>query len=343
MKQSIVPPNKRSTVEKALRQTFPKADVFDISLLGGGLSASPVFKIIVDAQPYVLKLDNTSYDLTGAYKNMEMASKAGIAPQLLYLDLKDGVTITPFIENKPLRAVFPTPEALLSGLAQTIRSIHAMPPIPTQNSLKHIIASLIQQAKASPIYTDAIFEDIFDYFDVLQSAYPFDDPDKVTSHNDLNPNNLICDGQKIWVVDWGAAFLNDRYVDLAIAANFFVDNQEQEQLLLNTYFGGTVTPYQQARFFAMRQICRLIYAITMLRLGYNAEAMELIADPAFQSVTLQQVGELMRDGKLSISSSRGQWYFAKASINEALRDMRSPRFEASMKALTVLAHLKKNI
>lgn len=335
MKQSIVPPEKRPAVEKALRQTFEKTDVFDISLLAGGLSASPVYKIVVDAQPYVLKLDNTSYDLTGAYKNMEMAAKAGIAPRLFYMDIKDGVTITPFIENKPLRAVFHTPEALLSGLAETIRSIHAMPPIPTQNSLQHIVASLIQQAKESPIYTDAIFEDFFDYFQVLQTTYPFDDPDKVTSHNDLNPNNLICDGQKIWVVDWGAAFLNDRYVDLAIVANFFVGNQEQEQLLLDTYFNEPATAYQQARFFAMRQICRLIYGITMLRLGYNADAMELIADPAFQSVTLQQVGEQMRDGKLSISSSRGQWYFAKASINEALRDMRSSRFDATMKALII--------
>ncbi|MDQ2776013.1 MAG: hypothetical protein M3Y57_14020 [Acidobacteriota bacterium] len=33
------------------------------------------------------------------------------------------------------------------------------------------------------------------------------------------------DGRRAWLIDWKAAFLNDRYFDLAIVANFVVTNE----------------------------------------------------------------------------------------------------------------------
>jgi thiamine kinase-like enzyme len=206
-----------------------------------------------------------------------------------------------------------------------------MPLIPTENSLLKIVKSLITQAEESPLFVKTIFGDFFDYFDIILTRYPWNDKDKVTSHNDLNPNNLICDGNRLWVVDWDAAFLNDRYADLAITANFYVSNGQEEQLLLGAYFGDGLSPYHSARFFVMRQICRFIYAVHMVNLGNATDADNIIHEPEFKTITMQQFGEQMREGKLSIASSRGQLYFGKASINEALRDMRSPRFEASMK------------
>ena len=48
------------------------------------------------------------------------------------------------------------------------------------------------------------------------------------------------DGNRIWLVDWESAFLNDRYVDLAIVANFFVKDEAQEEAYLSAYFGEPV-------------------------------------------------------------------------------------------------------
>ena len=45
----------------------------------------------------------------------------------------------------------------------------------------------------------------------------------VSSPNDLfKPDNILFDGQGVWLVDWEAAFLNDRYADLAVVANLVV-------------------------------------------------------------------------------------------------------------------------
>ena len=45
------------------------------------------------------------------------------------------------------------------------------------------------------------------------------------------------DGDRIWLVDWEAAFLNDRYADLAVVANLFVHSEEDEQVFLQEYLG----------------------------------------------------------------------------------------------------------
>jgi len=108
--------------------------------------------------------------------------------------------------------------------------------------------------------------------------------------------------------------------------------------LLGAYFGAGLNSYNRARFFTMRQICRLVYAVLMLKLADASNSTGIIDDPDLQTVTLQQVGEQIGAGKLSLSGYRGQLLFGKALINAALADMRSPRFIDSM---TLLAEVRE--
>jgi hypothetical protein len=323
-------------VEKALLQAFNTTEISDIRLLAGGLSGSMVYKITVNNESYVLKLDSpeeTAGPGTRPYTSMEIAVNAGIAPPLYYLNREDALFISKFIENQPLRAVFTSPDLLLTTIANTITAIHKMPAIPKENSLLTTVETLIRQVRESPMFTKTIFEDFFDYYDIIRKHYPWDDTDKVPSHNDLNPNNIICDGKKIWIVDWDAAFQNDRYVDLAISANFFVSNATQEKIFLEAYFGDGLSSCNSARFFIMRQITRLIYAILMFKLASSSDPAGVIDDPGLQTANMRKIGELLGTGKLSLSSYRGQLLYGKALLNEALTDMRSPRFIPSVEAL----------
>ena len=60
------------------------------------------------------------------------------------------------------------------------------------------------------------------------TVYPRLDADLVSCHMDLKPENILFDGRRVWLVDWTAAFLNDRYFDLAVFANFVVANEADE-------------------------------------------------------------------------------------------------------------------
>jgi hypothetical protein len=60
----------------------------------------------------------------------------------------------------------------------------------------------------------------------------------VSSHNDFfKPDNILFDGHRLWLVDWEAAFLNDRYADLAVVASLVVTNDAEERVYLQEYFG----------------------------------------------------------------------------------------------------------
>ena len=333
---SLIPADKLSAVEKALLHTFNTTDVSQMEPLAGGLSDSMVYKIALNGQWYVLKLyppAGAPGNTDGRFACMKIAADAGIAPPLYYLNTEDGLSVSAFIESKSLRAVFSSPDTLLTELAKTIRSIHAMPAFPNESSLLNTVEALIGQIRESPLLNEDLFGNFFEYYDIIREHYPWQDTDKVSSHNDLNPNNLICGGNRIWVLDWDAAFRNDRYVDLAIAANFFVTNEAQESLFLEAYFGDGPDVYKSARFFIMRQTCYLIYAILMFKLASGPDVTGIMNDPEMQKITLREIGAQMGAGKLSLATGKGRLLYGKAMINEALVHMRQPRFMSSIKLL----------
>nr|WP_255484702.1 phosphotransferase [Mucilaginibacter sp. X5P1] len=328
---TLIPPSNLAAVENALLQTFNTTVVKEIVLLAGGLSASTVFKIVVNDQHYVLKVDSpTAFIDDQLLSCMEIAAEAGIAPPVYYLNKAAGITITGFIKNTPLQSAFKSPDVLLPELVKTIRQIHELPPFPTENNLVNTVDGLIAQFKVSRMLTGPVFDECFAYYDEIRKHYPWGDTDKVLSHNDLNPNNIIFDGEKIWIIDWDAAFKNDRYVDLAITANFFVTNDEHENIFLETYFGNSLTNYHRARFFLMRQICRLVYAMLMFKRAHTSNRSGIGDDPVMGNISLKDVKEKLGAGKLSLASYEGQLLFGKALINEALNSMQSPRFASSI-------------
>ncbi|MGY0036522.1 phosphotransferase family protein [Pedobacter sp. NJ-S-72] len=170
----------------------------------------------------------------------------------------------------------------------------------------------------------------------MRKHYPWNDEDRVSSHNDLNPNNMVFDGEKIWIIDWDAAFKNDRYVDLAITANFHISVEEQEHVFLDSYFGSDLNDYNRARFFIMRQICRLVYAMLMFKLAATSKPTDMVHDPDMQKANLKDIKSQLGSGEVSLAAYQGQLLFGKALMNEALSNMRSRRFELSVAQLVDL-------
>ncbi len=332
---STVPAEKIKSVENALLKAFNTTEVSDISLLEGGLSASAVYKIIVNDTPYVLKLDSAVYNnLNDELTCMEIAANGNIAPMVYYLNIADGISITGFIKAVPMAAAFTSIGSRLQELAKTIKAIHELPLFTKESSLLDTVDGLINQFEASKMLTGPVFDECFEYYDLIRNYYPWDDTDKVSSHNDLNPNNMVCDGEKIWIIDWDGAFKNDRYVDLAITANFYVSNDEHEELFLQTYFGENLNDYNRARFFLMRQVCRLVYAMLMFKLADASNPMGMGHDPNMEDITLNDVKQQVGAGKISLAGYEGQLLFGKALFNEALVSMQSPRFNLSIQQIS---------
>jgi len=177
---------------------------------------------------------------------------------------------------------------------------------------------------------DDITAKLFDFYTRVKSIYPRNAEDMVGCHNDLKPENTLFDDERVWLVDWEAAFLNDRYLDLAIMANFLVKNEDDEKIYLDTYFGQKTTEYQHARFFLMRQILHLFYFVVFTIVGKTPDK------PIDQDMPVpgfREFHDLIWTGKLSLADMGNRLQYAQVHREQLQHNLKSKKLDDSLQVV----------
>jgi hypothetical protein len=153
----------------------------------------------------------------------------------------------------------------------------------------------------------------------------------VSSHNDLfKPDNILFDGSRVWLVDWEAAFLNDRYADLAVVANLVVTNDADEQIFLQEYFGQPPDPYQRARFFLMRQVAHIFYTMAFLLIGSSGKPVSLSeAAPDFTDFHRR-----FWAGEVKLEDSHTKVLYGRVHLEQLLHNVRQARYDEALKIVS---------
>ncbi len=260
---------------------------------------------------------------------MQAGAVAGIAPRIWYANVEDRLLITDFVEARPF------PEDMLPLIVPTLRTLHSLPhfPMPQMGSYFDAANGFVRRFQAAKLLPDSATEEVFRrYADVIK-VYPRGQSDLVSSHNDLKPQNMRFDGSRIWLVDWESAFLNDRYVDLAIVANFFVKDEAQEEGYLNAYFGEPAGEYRRARFYLMRQVVSMFYA-TLLLLEASRAGLSIDAD--IEVPDFREYHQELISGKVDMLTAEAKVQYGMLHLHEALRNMRTQRFEEAVAKCSLL-------
>jgi aminoglycoside phosphotransferase (APT) family kinase protein len=333
----MIPEAKKDAVARALRAAFGVTEFEDIRMLTAGLSSALVSRIVVRGRPYLLRvvLDTGAAagpgrgDQTHHFACMKLGAEAGIAPRVWYTSAEDRISITDFVDARP----FPRTEAL-ARLPVTLRALHALPPFPRpRNTLSlDVFIRRFQDAKLVPASETA---ELFERYAPVASVYPRDtEPalcqDMVSCHNDLKPENILFDGDRAWLVDWEAAFLNDRYFDLAIVANFVVTNDAEEEAYLRTYFGEAAGEYRLARFYLMRQTMHMLGAIVFMLFGSAGKPI----DPNPDAPAFRELHDRIWAGEFSLASNDAKLQYAKVHMNQVLQNMRTARFQDALRIVS---------
>lgn len=324
----MIPAEKKVPAERALRESFGVNSFEDIRKLTTGLSSALVFRIVVRGRPYLLRVitrtDQMS-DPTRQFACMKSGAEAGLAPRVWYANVEDRLSITDFVEAQP----FSTAQALLR-LPATLRALHTLSPFPKMTTYPHYLDAIdafIQKFQAAKILPESETRELFELYARVVSVYPRNDSDLVSCHNDLKPENILFDGDRVWLVDWEAAFLNDRYLDLAVVANFVVMNDAEETAYLRAYFDEEPGDYRLARFYLMRQVAHMSYATIFLLLGSSGKPIESHAPvPAFRDFHNRIWG-----GEIDLGSAEAKLQYGRVHMNQALHEMRAPRFDHSLR------------
>src|SRR5215831_3282198 len=125
----MIPEMKTAAVARALRETFGVSEFEDIRKLNTSkLTSAHVFRIVVQECPYLLRVitrTDANTDPTRQFTCMKIAAEAGLAPHVLYTSIEDRVSLTDFLQTRPL----PAAEAAVQ-LAVSLRALHALSPFP---------------------------------------------------------------------------------------------------------------------------------------------------------------------------------------------------------------------
>lgn len=336
----MIPEAKNAAVVRALRETFGVSEFEDIRVLNTAkLTSAYVFRIVVRGCPYLLRVitrTDHNTDPTRQFRCMKIAAEAGLAPRVLYTSIEDRISLTEFLESRPL----PSAEAAVR-LALTLRTLHALSPFPKlvnehDTSPTFLLRpsglrqSFIQRFQAAKILPEIETEELFEHYARVAGVYRHRDSDMVSSHNDLKPENIVFDGERVWLVDWEAAFLNDRYSDLAVMANFVVTNDAEEEDYLQTYFGEPADEYRLARFYLMRQVVHMFYAMAFMLLGSAGKPIELNETmPGFRDFHNR-----IWEGEISLAAGEAKVQYGKIHLNELLRNIRAVRYQDALRIVS---------
>jgi aminoglycoside phosphotransferase (APT) family kinase protein len=327
----MIPEEKKDAVIRGLSQAFGVTEFDDISMLTRGLSSALVFRIVVRRRPYLLRIitrTDAMNDPTRQFACMQAASEAGLAPHVWYTSIEDRISITDFVEAVP----FPISDALVR-IPCALRILHALPPFAQPVLIANYLEAVdrfIRRFQAANILPESETEEVFNHYAQLTAVYPREDSEMVASHNDLKPENILFDGDRVWMVDWEAAFLNDRYHDLAVVANFVVLNEEDERAYLQDYFGQAPDDYQRARFFLMRQVSHMSYATVFLLLGLSGRPL----NPTEPAPQFRDFHQRIWAGDVSLADSDMKIAYGRTHWNQLSQNVRTVRFREALRIIS---------
>jgi aminoglycoside phosphotransferase (APT) family kinase protein len=262
-------------------------------------------------------------DPTRHFTCMKAAAAASIAPRVHYASVEDRVFITDFVETRP----FPVDEAAVR-LPRVLRALHALPPsrLPCHFNTTctfmltpgPAVDGFLRKFQDSNALTKEDSDEVLGCFALLAAVYPRDENERVLCHNDLfKPDNILFDGDRVWLIDWEATFDNDPYADLAAMANLCVFTDADEDVYLTEYFGSEADEYQRARFFLARQLVHIFYSVHFLAVGSTGDPAE-----ARQPVDFQDLQRRLWAGEFYFVDKPTRAEYGRAHWQQLVRNVR---------------------
>ena len=158
------------------------------------------------------------------FKTQKKAHKQKIAPKAIFLnsefmiyEYKKGIHKTK-LKNSDIK-----------NLAKQIKKLHKIKTKAKTYDLKSDLLNykkMLKDKKSKKIISESLKS--------LKKLKKFK-KELVLTHHDLNPKNIIFNKNKIKIIDWEYAGINDRFFDLAAVCIEFKLNKKEEELFLSYY------------------------------------------------------------------------------------------------------------
>ena len=324
---ACVPQDRRAAAQAALAQAFGSTAVSAVAPVTGGASGALPYRVEAGGRAYLLRLEtpgrNGLRDPHRAFACMRTAAEAGLAPALRYADPETGVAIMDFIVQKPL-ADYPGGRAALArDLGKLVARLQATTAFPPVADYPQVVQGLFGYIAGSGLFADGLLTPHADALARVCEAYRYDGP-QVSSHNDINPRNILFDGERLWLVDWELSFRGDPLVDIAILALESAPTPELEAAMFEGWMGGQPDAATRARYELVRRLVGLFYACLMLT--FSASLSREAPDADLTALTPAEFGAALAEGRLSGAGPDMLYALGKMQLASFLASVADPGF-----------------
>jgi predicted Ser/Thr protein kinase len=293
-----IPAEHRDKARSALAAVFGAAAVHAIAPLSGGASGAHIFRVRSGVRQVLLRVEGVPSPLRNPhqYISMQIASDAGIAPRLLYVNEADRVAVMDVIDERPLRDYPGGRATLAEELGQLLRRLQATSVFPQFVDYGDIVSRLFEHVMRTGLFADGLLAPHAARLVHIRNTLAWDQASLVSSHNDANPRNILFDGDRLWLIDWESAYRNDPLVDVAVMLDNLAPTAELETVLLRSWLGRAPDAALLERLGPIRALTRLYFAGVLL--SASATAPRSAPDDDLSAPNLAEFESAVRAGRV---------------------------------------------
>lgn len=328
MQKIILSNENKYRIQLAMQKLHGNKAYKVIQLLSGGLSGVPIYKIEIDNQFYAIKLDNIydeNVDLKRCYAILNMVSQENLAPFVYYTDADHGIIVMEYIDSKPRPPASPQSQ---QQLAELIHKLHHGNSFPKWKSVIEILNYFYEKLSSS-YKENYIIKQCMNEISILE-RYAFDEADTKPSHCDLNPSNVLFNGENYLLVDWHAASPQSFYFDLTCCTTFFYFyNENLCNDFLRYYFSRDMTLVEQNKYYLMRIFTHIYYGVIFISLSLsNNKNLNILSDEEVLHLpTYLEFMQSLGTGKINLSDAYAQQQFGFIFLMLALDSIHTAKYK----------------
>jgi thiamine kinase-like enzyme len=186
--------------------------------LAGGLTNAN-YRVDVDGRAYFVRIPGASTELLSIDRQNEVhnsraAARAGVAPPLVHHLPEHDVMVLEFVSGRTLSIETMQEPGMPSRLAEALRRLHAGPRFLRDFDMFRLVDFYLQIASQHGVRIPADYTARLPAVHAMERALRARPMPAVPCNNDLLPENVLDDGERLWLIDFEYSGNNDPCFEL---------------------------------------------------------------------------------------------------------------------------------
>lgn len=308
MKKIEIKSELAALINQGVKNAFGQDSWELVEVLTQGLSSSSLYKLRVEGKDYVAKFSDPNHphnNLNREYHAQAKGVNNLVAPTVHYADPTAGIIIMDYIDIAALDNISRQQPDMVEKFATFVKRLHSCDDFQKDASIYQRIEFVHDQLppdfQASELIKLAI-----QVKDDLQKRL-IDEEDLKPCHSDINPFNLLYDGNDFWLVDWAVAAQENFYFDLASCVTFFYfQNDNVAEMFLNAYFGRSINQNEEDKFNFMQAFVYVYYGLMFIFIGCTQKVNLLSQEEIDMLPSYLQFMNSIGSGEVNLGHSKSQ-------------------------------------